>query len=1139
MAAPSPAASGVSTEASSGLTTPATENIDNLAAFFTSNTQQFYFGFWGSVFDGIQMDISCDEPRNYSFAYLFQDGYEHKFTFSSNWTGNYDPTVQDASYIASMAVALVLFGIIWIMAWSLHCASLMHTSLLGVASRGFPRTNSSPLSVAHPPMDDQRNREAPRDEPSSRPQSKDFQGSVSELEDDDQGDTPVHDAHASSANDSMSPAARVRGGSTMRTILVIDNDEEPMVAEFSIHDATMRTLKLQVQAQRAVELSRIHLFLNQQEVEDNLLIRGSGVNYVHKRQVLRAFDPTQQMYYVHVRIDPIANLCHLVFRNARYHEDPPTAPVWRWLDNCLRNDPTRESSPGQTRATHRGTLQQDAEAFGDGDALDNMNSGRFRQSSRLGSDYPHMPADGESLASPANSWRRRRSRGVPPGTTPGSRSARDALNAGGGPKARGSPGVFDDSGRNKSKFLLQGVSASFTPGSLNAIVSDDEASARVLMRMLAGHVLPGDLSVEMAINGFPVGSNYHRFVVFIGQNDVLLESLTVYQAVLFEAAASIDLEGIDVKQDLALRVRSILKLLEMEAVADQRLRDLTEPGQTRRVQLAVALAANPSLIFFDRFIHGLSGSEALVLTIQLRKLASEGRTIVCNVVDPREEVLELFDTVLVLTGGRPAYFGNLDDFHSFANRHECGIPRGMNLATFLAKQTIDARTANNNVLRHSHHSSWRRRPSNQSTHTRADVVGRMKSSTSSPSEAINGPSSTADEAVGIGRASGTSDPESGLARNSSSTRGPELLRASSLRRTQSTRTGRRVLAKLATAYENSPEAYENNSIVTAVIDGTLQDMPRAPDLFMRTKSSFPNPTWTQISLLVQRHHAATLWEPRFYIHVSIIVGLLFLSGMLYVGQPLYRGIYNYSLYNTEPAVLQTMVENYFTACNLSLMIVFLLLSRLTTLSSSMSEVRKFRQDRLAYRTSIVSFFVADFSTAVCYDSVKALLYSIVIFWWFGITTDPTSSISTGGGAGNFFFFVLMNFLALVFSKAMILGLLLLTNSVATAMKVYILCVIIPYSFGGYNLSPTHQPIVHTFLYQFNYFKCAPDDSDFRKNVCTPTFLECQRVSISPIPAGISTKPTFGTHSRRTSFARWSLRPTRWTKFLMCCLPSCH
>jgi hypothetical protein len=34
-------------------------------------------------------------------------------------------------------------------------------------------------------------------------------------------------------------------------------------------------------------------------------------------------------------VDPIANLCHLVVRNARYHEEPPPAHVWRWLDNCI------------------------------------------------------------------------------------------------------------------------------------------------------------------------------------------------------------------------------------------------------------------------------------------------------------------------------------------------------------------------------------------------------------------------------------------------------------------------------------------------------------------------------------------------------------------------------------------------------------------------------------------------------------------------------------------------------------------------------------------------------------------------------------------------------------------------------------
>lgn len=62
----------------------------------------------------------------------------------------------------------------------LFCSPLysrMHSSLLGVASRGFPRTNSNTVPVARPSMEDQRNnRETPRDEPSSRPQSKDFQG---------------------------------------------------------------------------------------------------------------------------------------------------------------------------------------------------------------------------------------------------------------------------------------------------------------------------------------------------------------------------------------------------------------------------------------------------------------------------------------------------------------------------------------------------------------------------------------------------------------------------------------------------------------------------------------------------------------------------------------------------------------------------------------------------------------------------------------------------------------------------------------------------------------------------------------------------------------------------------------------------
>jgi len=378
------------------------------------------------------------------------------------------------------------------------------------------------------------------------------------------------------------------------------------------------------------------------------------------------------------------------------------------------------------------------------------------------------------------------------------------------------------------------------------------------MRMLAGHVLPGDLSVEMAINGFPIGNNYHRFVSYVDEDDVFVESLSVFQAVLFEAASAIDVKGVDVKQDLALRVRSILNMLELDGIADTRLRSVRKAGQRRRVQLAIALSTNPSLIFLDHFVSGLSGSEALVLTIQLRKLASEGRTIVCNLVDPRAEVLELFDTILVLTGGRSAYFGNLDSFHSFANRHEyveqisrcaiepifslmcvyslvlsCGIPPDMNLATFLSRQTIHAHTNSKMALRSQRSNSWRRsavRPQSQFSPGRG-----------SPSSQL----------LGLGSDSTQSGRASKIAANDESKDNIDSmprLNPKSPRRHFSD--GQRLLSKLAAAYENSPEAYENNSIVTAVIDGTLQDMPRAPDLFMRTKSSFPNGTWMQVGATV-------------------------------------------------------------------------------------------------------------------------------------------------------------------------------------------------------------------------------------------------------------------------------------------------
>ena len=299
------------------------------------------------------------------------------------------------------------------------------------------------------------------------------------------------------------------------------------------------------------------------------------------------------------------------------------------------------------------------------------------------------------------------------------------------------------------------------------------------------------------------------------------------------------------------------------------------------------MSANPSLIFLDRFVSDLSGSEALLLTIQLRKLASEGRTVVCNLVDPRQEVLELFDTMLLLTGGRPAFFGNLDSFHRFANRHDCGIPRTMNMATFLAKQTIEARVNSTGYRgptgamrpefqRRQSSTPWRRSTPARCTPAR---VARSQSETDDRLSSKDGAASAPATPFTSGR------------RESKASRFSERRPSVTGQAPVTSSPADSVLTKLADAYELSPEAYENNSIVSAVIDGTLQDMPRAPDLFVRNRSSFPNPTWTQVVILLQRHHAATLWEPHFYYNIGIIAAMFFVCGIHYSGQAVYSETY--------------------------------------------------------------------------------------------------------------------------------------------------------------------------------------------------------------------------------------------------------
>jgi ABC-2 type transport system ATP-binding protein len=99
-----------------------------------------------------------------------------------------------------------------------------------------------------------------------------------------------------------------------------------------------------------------------------------------------------------------------------------------------------------------------------------------------------------------------------------------------------------------------------------------------------------------------------------------------------------------------LPLPQLLSLVELEEQAGQLVRDLSG-GQQRRVDLALALAGDPDLIFLDEPTTGFDPAARRRSWDAVRNLAQLGRTIVLT-THYLEEAQELADRVAVVVDGR-------------------------------------------------------------------------------------------------------------------------------------------------------------------------------------------------------------------------------------------------------------------------------------------------------------------------------------------------------------------------------------------------------------------------------------------------------------------------------------------------------
>ncbi|KAG9445935.1 hypothetical protein H6P81_012063 [Aristolochia fimbriata] len=245
--------------------------------------------------------------------------------------------------------------------------------------------------------------------------------------------------------------------------------------------------------------------------------------------------------------------------------------------------------------------------------------------------------------------------------------------------------------------LLKGVSGSFRPGVLTALMGVSGAGKTTLMDVLAGRKTGGYIEGDIRICGYPKKhETFARVAGYCEQTDIHSPNVTVYESLVFSAWLRLPTE---VNSDTRkLLVEEVMQLVELDALRDALVGMPGVTGlsteQRKRLTIAVELVANPSIIFMDEPTSGLDARAAAIVMRTVRKTVDTGRTVVCTIHQPSIDIFEAFDELFLMKrGGEEIYVGPLgpncaDLIKYFEDMEGIGkIEKGYNPATWMLEVT--------------------------------------------------------------------------------------------------------------------------------------------------------------------------------------------------------------------------------------------------------------------------------------------------------------------------------------------------------------------------------------------------------------------------------------------------------------------
>lgn len=207
---------------------------------------------------------------------------------------------------------------------------------------------------------------------------------------------------------------------------------------------------------------------------------------------------------------------------------------------------------------------------------------------------------------------------------------------------------------------LRNVVIAEGPGKLIGIMGASGAGKTTLLNVLAGLVKP--TKGEILINGFDIfeqKERIHGVIGYVAQDDLLIEELTVYQNLYYNAKLCF---ANFTEEQLHQRVMEVLENLGLDQRKDLKVGNPLEKtisgGQRKRLNIALELIREPAVLFLDEPTSGLSSRDSENVIDLLKELSLKGKLIYVVIHQPSSDIYKMFDKMIIMdTGGYPAYYG--------------------------------------------------------------------------------------------------------------------------------------------------------------------------------------------------------------------------------------------------------------------------------------------------------------------------------------------------------------------------------------------------------------------------------------------------------------------------------------------------